>query len=95
MSSEEARSRSTTIAIGAVLINAGSAERNKTGTWRFKRPVLDPRKCTNCLICWIYCPEPAIARGVKTIEIDYDYCKGCGICAVECPVKAIRMKEER
>jgi pyruvate ferredoxin oxidoreductase delta subunit len=80
--------------IGAVLLTPGAAVRNKTGTWRLNRPLLDEKKCTNCLICWIYCPEPAIARGPKTIHFDYDYCKGCGICATECPTKAISMTEE-
>jgi pyruvate ferredoxin oxidoreductase delta subunit len=80
--------------IGAVLLTPGAAVRNKTGTWRLKRPLLDEKKCTNCLLCWIYCPEPAIARGAKTIQFVYDYCKGCGICATECPTKAISMTEE-
>jgi pyruvate ferredoxin oxidoreductase delta subunit len=66
----------------------------KTGAWRTRRPVLDRAKCTNCLICWIYCPEPAIVRGEKTIELDYDFCKGCGICATECPTKAFVMEDE-
>jgi len=56
--------------------------------------VVDPNKCTNCLICWIYCPDMAINRGEKVVKINYDYCKGCGICASECPVKAIAMEAE-
>ena len=94
MSVEEEKPGWTSLPIGAVLVTPGSAERNKTGTWRLKRPVLDAKKCTNCLICWIYCPEPAILRGSKTIEFSYDYRKGCGICAAECPLKAIVMEEE-
>jgi len=94
MSAEETKPGWGSLPIGAVLVDAGSAQRNKTGTWRLKRPVLDPKKCTNCLICWIYCPQPAIGRAAKTIEFNYDYCKGCGICAVECPLKEISMTEE-
>jgi len=94
MSAEEDKPGWTSLAMGAVLVTPGSAVRNKTGTWRLKRPILDPKKCTNCLICWIYCPEPAIVRGVETVEFNYDYCKGCGICAVECPLKAVSMTEE-
>jgi len=94
MSAEEEKPGWGSLPIGAVLLTPGAAERNKTGTWRLQRPMLDEKKCTNCLICWIYCPEPAIARGANTIQFMYDYCKGCGICATECPLKAITMTEE-
>ncbi len=67
---------------------------NRSG-WRSKRPVIDRAKCTNCLICWIFCPEPAVIKAPQgLIEIDYDHCKGCGICAEECPRKAISMVDE-
>ncbi len=78
-----------------VITEAGSALRYKTGSWRALRPVIDRGKCIKCLLCWVYCPEPAIIRGEDDgVEVDYDYCKGCGICANECPVKAISMVEE-
>ncbi|MCI4434073.1 MAG: 4Fe-4S binding protein [Thermoplasmata archaeon] len=78
---------------------------NKTGGWRTFRPVILYDKCIRCMICWKFCPEPAIkivsaekytaknaAIGkLDAPEIDYDYCKGCGICANECPVKCIEM----
>ncbi len=83
-----------TLPIGGVLLDAGSSVNYKTGDWRAFRPVLDETKCVNCLTCWIYCPDIAIKRKEKTVEIDYDFCKGCGICASECPRKAITMKEE-
>lgn len=67
---------------------------NKTGGWRTFKPILDLGKCTKCLICWIYCPDGCIKRGVEEISINYDYCKGCGLCASECPVKAIAMVRE-
>lgn len=79
---------------GAVITKPGSAREFLTGDWRTTRPVLTESKCTNCLFCWLWCPEPAILRGPKTVSFDYNYCKGCGICAVECPVKAITMVEE-
>ncbi len=79
---------------GAVIVNAGSAREFLTGDWRTNKPILEESKCTNCLFCWIWCPEPAILRGAKAISIDYNYCKGCGICAVECPTHAITMVEE-
>lgn len=67
----------------------------KTGSWRTFRPEVDYSKCTRCTLCWIYCPDAAIARQKDdSPKIDYDYCKGCGICANECPAKAIVMKRE-
>ena len=79
--------------IGGLLLEPGSALKYKTGDWRSSRPVIDKEKCTNCLLCWIYCPDSAISCE-KPPKVDYRYCKGCGICANECPRKAIRMEEE-
>lgn len=68
---------------------------SKTGFWRTFRPIVDYSKCTQCTLCWIYCPDGAITRQEDdSPEIDYDYCKGCGVCANECPVKAITMQRE-
>ncbi|MGC8645268.1 MAG: 4Fe-4S binding protein [Thermoplasmata archaeon] len=80
--------------IGGVLLEPGSSEKYKTGDWRSKKPVVNLSKCSNCLLCWIYCPDSAIMQGEKTISINYDYCKGCGICASVCPLKIITMEEE-
>lgn len=81
--------------IAATLTEPGSSLKYKTGDWRAFKPVVDKEKCVNCLICWIYCPDSAIIRQEKWIEINYDYCKGCGICAHECPKQAIKMEEEQ
>jgi len=79
---------------GAVVKGGTSSSYNVAG-WRVKRPQINEPKCTNCLICWIYCPEPAIVRHDDSkVTIDYDYCKGCGICETECPLKAITMVME-
>jgi len=75
-------------------VAGGTSEKYKTGNWRVERPVIDYNKCVKCLICWLYCPEPAILRKGTEVKIDYDYCKGCGICAEECPTKAINMVPE-
>jgi len=83
------------IPIGGVLLEPGSALKYKTGDWRASRPIVDQNKCTNCLLCWIFCPDAAIDRLEKFVEVNYDYCKGCGVCANECPVKAITMVEEK
>ncbi len=77
----------------------------KTGTWKSQKPILDPDKCNGCLICWLLCPDSAIAPAqaviasgseaiphAQEIALRLDLCKGCGICAVECPVGALRME---
>jgi pyruvate ferredoxin oxidoreductase delta subunit len=81
--------------IGGVVSEPGSSLKYKTGDWRAFRPQVDKEKCVNCLICWIYCPDSAIIRMEKWVEVNYDYCKGCGICAHECPKEAIKMVEEQ
>ena len=75
-------------------VGVGSSPSNRTGGWRVERPILDAAKCTNCLLCWFYCPDGSIARGAKVVEIHYDYCKGCGVCAAVCAPKAIHMERE-
>jgi len=76
-------------------IRGSTSEQYVVAGWRLKRPVINEAKCTNCLICWIYCPEPAIIRNENgKVTIDYEHCKGCGICEVECPLKAIVMVKE-
>ena len=70
----------------------GWSEDNRTGAWRALRPVIDPERCIECDICWLYCPDSAIRR--KPLAINYDFCKGCGICAEECPKNAISMERE-
>ena len=84
-----------TLPIGGMVLEAGTAKRYRTGDWRTFKPIIDKNKCTTCLLCWIYCPEPSITQVENgKVEVEYEYCKGCGICAEECPVKAISMVEE-
>ncbi|RJX22510.1 MAG: pyruvate ferredoxin oxidoreductase [Ammonifex sp.] len=86
---------------GAVVLDAGNAREVKTGTWRtLSKPVLKEENCSNCMLCWLFCPDMAvIVKDGKMVGFDYDYCKGCGICAFECPgkkgQKAIVMEEEK
>ena len=81
---------------GAVITEPGSTKKNKTGSWRSEKPVWDPKKCKQCMICWQFCPDNAICqKNGKMTKIDYDYCKGCGICANVCPFKAIKMVKEK
>jgi 2-oxoacid:acceptor oxidoreductase delta subunit (pyruvate/2-ketoisovalerate family) len=81
--------------IGGIIITSGNAAVYQTGNWRTEKPVIDLKRCTNCMICWVYCPEGVIlAKDGKIIGIDLEHCKGCGICSVECPTKVIEMVKE-
>lgn len=76
----------------------GSSRKNKTGTWRAFKPIVDVKKCIKCATCEIYCPDSCILvtteKGKQPARVDYDYCKGCGICARVCPAKCITMEQE-
>jgi pyruvate ferredoxin oxidoreductase delta subunit len=81
---------------GAAIIEPGSSKKNKTGSWRTMRPVIQKDKCKGCGLCSEYCPDSAIKISKNKKFIDYDYCKGCGICSLECPNHAmIMVKEEK
>ena len=79
------------VTIGAIIFEPGNSVKNKTGSWRTEKPVIDYDKCKKCMRCWMFCPDNAIS---KDIVINYDYCKGCGVCANVCPFNAIEMKKE-
>lgn len=80
---------------GATIPEAGNADYYKTGGWRTLKPIRDEDKCTNCLLCWINCPDSSVrVAGEKFASFDYDHCKGCGICAKVCAPKAIAMQGE-
>ncbi|NTW29430.1 MAG: 4Fe-4S binding protein [Coriobacteriia bacterium] len=80
---------------GAMIPEAGNSADYVTGGWRSERPWRDESKCTQCLICWIYCPDSSVVlNDGKVVSFDLDHCKGCGICAHECPSDAISMALE-
>jgi pyruvate ferredoxin oxidoreductase delta subunit len=82
--------------IGGFILDAGSSVDYETGTWRTMRPVWHKEYCTNCLTCWVFCPEDAfvLKEGRRPSgkprseiqEINLFHCKGCGLCVRECPV---------
>ena len=81
--------------LGGLITEAGSSVKYKAGEWKSKYPDINKDKCSECLLCYIYCPENCIELENTSVKsIDLDYCKGCGICAVECPKNAIEMKQE-
>ncbi|HID17869.1 TPA: 4Fe-4S dicluster domain-containing protein, partial [Candidatus Bathyarchaeota archaeon] len=83
MKQSEAKLGWKEIPIAGVLPEGGTAVEYRSGDWRTFKPIVDVDKCTNCLICWIYCPDASIIRKEKHVEVDYYHCKGCGICAEE------------
>ena len=83
------------ILIGGMITDVGNSINYKTGDWRSYRPMWDDKKCNNCKVCWVYCPDGSITiKDGVMIGMDLEHCKGCGICAQECPQKAIKMVEE-
>jgi pyruvate ferredoxin oxidoreductase gamma subunit len=77
-----------------VTLTGNSAARH-TGNWRTFRPSIDYTRCTDCMICYAYCPESAMSVGEDgRVHIDYDNCKGCMICVAECPLRAIGQARE-
>ena len=79
---------------GAVA-EGGTMSRLYTGSWRTFAPLTDYEKCTNCMICWVMCPDSSVVvQDGKKLGTDYQHCKGCGICATECPAHCIEMKLE-
>ena len=75
--------------------NPGNSYARHTGNWRTFRPTIDYEKCTDCMICYAYCPESAMSVGEDgRVKIDYDNCKGCMICMTECPLRAVSQSTE-
>jgi len=80
---------------GAVIPDSGNSRDYVTGGWRSQRPVRDDATCTQCLICWIMCPDSAVVVvDEKVTDFKLKQCKGCGVCANQCPVNAIEMVPE-
>ena len=67
----------------------------KNAGWRNQKPVINEKKCTGCLQCYLYCPDGVIFQKGKIVDIDYDFCKGCGICKNICKINAVEMEAEQ
>lgn len=77
------------------ILAPGNAEARQTGAWRVERPEIDYDRCTRCGLCFVHCPDGAIALDEKGYPIiDYQHCKGCMICLEQCRPHAIRTKKE-
>lgn len=77
------------------ICQGGTSKEYITGGWRSMRPVWDPEACTNCMMCWIVCPDSSIVvADEKMTGIDYDHCKGCGVCVHECRFGALEFIRE-
>jgi pyruvate ferredoxin oxidoreductase gamma subunit len=78
----------------SIYASANTPER-RTGNWRQNRPELEREKCNRCWLCFVWCPEAAIALDDEDYPVvDYDVCKGCLLCAHECPTHAFRVERE-
>ena len=75
------------------VVRPADAPQPRTGGWRTGlRPEADLAVCIDCLLCWLYCPDDAVALdGTAFAGFRLEHCKGCELCAVVCPVDAIEM----
>ena len=99
----ELESKEELVPIAVVVAGEGSEDVTRTGNsavrhtgnWRTYRPTIDYARCTDCMICYAYCPESAMSVGEDgRVKIDYDNCKGCMICLTECPPRAISQSRD-
>jgi len=85
--------KTSQLAEGGLITEAGNAVEYKTGDWRTFKPEFIEDNCIHCMFCWIYCPDSAVlidnsGDKPRMTGFDYDHCKGCGICAHHCPPAA-------
>jgi len=66
----------------------------KTGDWRYQKPVVAVDRCSQCGVCYLFCPTGCVQEMGDHYQANLEYCKGCGICAKLCPVNAIEMVRE-
>ncbi len=44
-----------------------------------REPRVRVQRCTQCLACWIFCPDSAVMVAGSAVEINVEPCKGCGV----------------
>lgn len=84
------------VVLGAPSIaSPGNATQRLTSSWRVERPEIDYDVCSGCRLCYLACPEGAIALNESGKPmIDYEHCKGCMICWQLCPLHGIARRQE-
>ena len=83
------------IPLGVVAIEGGTSEAYETGSWRTDRPIWNEDNCTDCMLCWVSCPDSSITvNNQKMSGIDLMHCKGCGVCVTVCHFDALEMMNE-
>ncbi|MFN7953750.1 MAG: 2-oxoacid:acceptor oxidoreductase family protein [bacterium] len=77
------------------ILAAGNAVARHTGSWRVERPEIDRERCNACGLCFVRCPDGAVALDDEGYPVvDYDHCKGCLVCAQICPLDAVARRRE-
>jgi pyruvate ferredoxin oxidoreductase delta subunit len=58
------------------------------------KPVFQPDKCKQCLLCFPVCADSAIILEDGQMKgFDMDFCKGCMVCKEVCPFNAIEKED--
>jgi pyruvate ferredoxin oxidoreductase delta subunit len=83
------------VPIGGVVKDPGNSREYRTGLWSDNVCIWNAETCTNCLQCWLVCPDESIVMDDdgKMAGVNYDFCKACGLCVEECPTdpKSLRI----
>jgi pyruvate ferredoxin oxidoreductase delta subunit len=82
------------VPIGGVVKSPGCSREYRTGLWTDRVALWNSETCTNCLRCWLVCPDESIViRDGQMSGVDFDFCKACGLCVKECPTdpKSLRL----
>ncbi len=81
--------------VGAAIKNLGMGCASRAGKLEQHSDVhvrVNPKVCTNCAVCFDYCPANAIEEREGSAYILDEQCIGCGECLVVCNVGAIKMR---
>ncbi len=80
---------------GAAIKNLGMGCASRTGKLEQHsdvHPWVNAKVCTNCSICFEYCPANAIDQVDGSARIVDERCIGCGECLVVCNSGAVKMR---